>query len=57
LMRLDGCDQQVRIIWPASVGLIIGDDLVLCLLQLYHLAELVETSEAEEVDEPTKIGR
>src|SRR5271166_84893 len=40
-MRLDGCDQQVRIIGPPSVDLVIDDDLVLCLLQLHHLSELV----------------
>src|SRR5215471_19647231 len=41
LMRLDSGDQQVRIIWPLRVNLVIDDDLVLRLLQFYHLAELV----------------
>src|SRR6516165_11801001 len=41
LMCLDGGDQQVRIIWPPRVDLVIGDDLVLRLLQFHHLAELV----------------
>src|SRR5580658_4126908 len=41
LMGLDGRDQQVRIIGPLRVDLVIGDDLVLRLLQFHHLAELV----------------
>src|ERR1700738_1988643 len=32
-MRLDSGDQQVRIIWSPRVDLVIGDDLVLRLLQ------------------------
>src|SRR6185312_3270465 len=34
-------DQQVRIMRPLRVNLIVGDDLVLGLLQLHHLAELI----------------
>src|SRR5262245_51311719 len=41
LMRLDCGDQQVRIMRPLSEDLVIGNDLVLGLLQLHHLAELV----------------
>ena len=40
-MGLDRCDQQVRIVRPLSVDLVIGNDLVLGLLQLHHLAKLV----------------
>ena len=40
-MCLDGCDQQIAIMWPASVDFVIGDDLVLRFLQLHHLAQLV----------------
>jgi hypothetical protein len=40
LMCLDGCDQQIGIMWPASVDFVIGD-MVLRFLQLDHLAELV----------------
>ena len=38
-MHLDRRDQQVRIIRPPSIHLIVDDDLVLCLLQLHQLAE------------------
>src|SRR5260370_22109561 len=41
LMCRNGGDQQIRIIWPPRVDLVIGDDLVLRLLQFHHLAELV----------------
>src|ERR1700730_1334909 len=41
LMRFDGCNQQVRIIRSPSVDFVIGDDLILRLLQLHHLAELI----------------
>src|SRR6202521_4495025 len=41
LMLLDGGNQQIRIIRAPIVDFVIGDDLVLCLLQFHHLAELV----------------
>ena len=41
LMELDRRDQQVGIVGPTIVDFIVGDDLVLRLLQLDHLAELV----------------
>ena len=40
-MRLNGGDQQLRIIRTLSVDLVIGDDLAFRLLQLHHLSELV----------------
>jgi hypothetical protein len=41
LMRLDSGYQQVGIIWPPRVDLVIDHDLVLRLLQFHHLAELI----------------
>src|SRR6478672_9669128 len=38
-MRLDRCDQQVRVIRPPIIDLVVGDDLIFRLLQLHHLAE------------------
>ena len=39
MMRLDGCDQQVGVIRPPIIDLVVDNDLVLGLLQLDHLAE------------------
>src|SRR6202158_306892 len=41
LMCLDRGDQQVRIVRPLRIDLVIGNDLVLGLLELHHFAELV----------------
>ena len=38
-MRLDRRDQQVRVIRPPIIDLVVGDDLIFRLLQLHHLAE------------------
>jgi hypothetical protein len=34
MMRLDGCDQQVGVIRPPIIDLVVDDDLVFRLLQL-----------------------
>jgi hypothetical protein len=37
---LDGRDQELDVVGPASVDLVVDDDLILGLLQLDELAEL-----------------
>ena len=36
-MRLDRCDQQVRVIRPPIIDLVVGDDLIFRLLQLHQV--------------------
>src|SRR5262249_1865392 len=40
-VRLDGGDQQVRVVRTLGIDCVVDNDLVFRLLQLHHLAELV----------------
>src|SRR5215470_11935369 len=40
-MRINGCDEDVRVVRSARINFVIDHDLVLRLLQLHHLTELV----------------